>query len=214
MFNGSPAITLALETRPEAPVPSNLHCGRSIDRLLPHQNIPGTLVAVPPSWYIHTSHSRTRGRWGRINSSFPRDTGESAERRTAASSPPPAPSAATGRPARTNNEVDRRISWADFAPGRSSRRWISPRCWAPPRDSLSARRSLCRWHSRPQDPVSNGWRDEPGRRRRRSRAGCSSGRRYRRTGCSLGARRRTPARPRPRASPTPSAHPPSVITQS
>ncbi|KAL0105880.1 hypothetical protein PUN28_015951 [Cardiocondyla obscurior] len=49
---------------------------------------------------------------------------------------------------------------------------ISPRCSAQPKDSLSGRRSLCRWHSRCSwDPGSNGWRDGPGRRHRRSRAG-------------------------------------------
>lgn len=158
----------------------------------------------------------TRGRGGLtrgINSSFRRDTGGSAVREASSSSSAAAAvaAAATGRP---TGSPDRRISWADFAPGRSSRRWISPRCSAPPRDSLSARRSLCRWRCRPQDHVSNGWRDGPDRRRRRSRAGCSSGRRYRRTGRSLGARWRTPARPRRRESPTPSAHPTSVIIYS
>lgn len=112
-------------------------------------------VASPLSCIVDVTRTATLGHAeeGRINLSFPRDTGESAER-GASSASAAVVAVAMGR---STNSEDRRISWVDFAPGgRSSRRLISPRCWAPPRDSLSVRSSLCRWHYRPQDPVSNG----------------------------------------------------------
>lgn len=112
---------------------------------------------VPPRCRVPaTSHGRPlffsdAGERTRINLSFRRNTGESAERRTseASAAAATASSAAVARGRRPTEGKDRRrISWVDFAYGRSSRRWISPRCSALPRDSLSARRSLCRWHSR------------------------------------------------------------------
>lgn len=102
------------------------------------------------------------------------------------------------RPARGGGGWTRRIWRVDFWPGRSSRRWISRRCSAPPRDSLSGRWSCRCWMP---GPGSNGSRAGPGRRRTRSREVCSSGRCSRRTRRWPGGRSRTLARPRRRASP-------------
>lgn len=102
------------------------------------------------------------------------------------------------RPARGGGGWTRRIWRVDFWPGRSSRRWISRRCSAPPRDSLSGRWSCRCWMP---GPGSNGPRAGPGRRRTRSREVCSSGRYSRRTRRWPGGRSRTLARPRRRASP-------------
>jgi len=135
---------------------SNLHCGRSVDRYYASASD----AAIPGASPLSCTSSVTReaalflerGRKERINSSFRRDTGESAERVSEASTATAATAATASAAARgcrpTNGKDRRRISWVDFACGRSSRRWISPRCSALPRDSLSARRSLCRWHSR------------------------------------------------------------------
>lgn len=102
----------------------------------------------------------------------------------------------------------RRISWVDFWPGHSSRRWISRRCSAPPRGSLSGR-SLCRCWTR--NLGSNGSRSDPDRRRMKSHEVYSSGRRCRRTRHWPEVRWRTLARPRRRVSPRHEAPPPSAI---